>query len=143
MNTRLVVFGLFVGFIVYMFVLASIITGFPPDTSFVKIPSEYTRLLGAGGIVFALIVIPLVIVDAKDKIFTRLRWRIAWLTSVILSVTSFILYFLVYDIMGNIGYGNLFFLIGWISVFVGSLFYRKIDNENLHENKILTKKEIG
>jgi hypothetical protein len=127
LNTGLAIVGLFVGFIVYMFTLATILTGFPPDASMVKVPSDYTRLLGAGAIVFALIAGSLAVIDAKNKISAHLKWSIIWLTFAMLSVVSFILYFLFYDIMGIIGYGNIFWLIAWISVALGALFYRKLE----------------
>lgn len=142
MNLRFAVIGLFVGSVVYMFTLATVLTGFPPDISMVRTPSEYSRLLGAGAIVFVLVLYSLVVIDAKDKISNHLKLSIVWLTFAMLSAASFIIYFLFNDVMGIIGYGNNFWLIAWISIALGALFYRKLDLKSQQENRSVTNKGV-
>jgi hypothetical protein len=129
LNAKLAIVICFIIFIVYMFVLASIFYGFPPDNSIAKVPSTYATLLGVGLIILGWVSGSFAFIDAKNKIFPLTRWGKIWISSAIIFVASFSISMFSNFIIGALGITLISSIVWLASSFFLATSYRRLENK--------------
>ncbi len=129
MNAKLAIVICCIIFVVYVFVLASIFYGFPPDTSMAKVPSTYATLLGIGLLILGGVIGSFAFIDAKSKIFPLTRWGKIWISSIIIVIASFSIFIFSNFIIGYLGIA-IFSSIVWLAgSFLSAISYRRLDSK--------------
>jgi hypothetical protein len=93
LNIKLVAVILFVGFVVYIFTLASVFFGFPPAFPS-NYPYNYALWFSIGLIVFEWSIFSLAMIEYRSRILPLTKLSITWIISTTITFVSFsILYF--------------------------------------------------